>query len=187
MIVAAPMNEQELRNMMYSASLEDVKGPYSIRYPRGAGVMVNWKTPFEKIETGKGRMINDGEEIAILSIGHHGNFAQEAVARLKEKGVYPAHFDMRFVKPLDEELLHSIFKRFTKIITVEDGCIMGGFGSAVLEFMADHGYNASVKRLGIPDEVIEHGTQKELYQLCGYDTAAICDAACEMAGVKINQ
>lgn len=186
MIVAAPMNEQELRNMMYTASLDESKGPYSIRYPRGAGMMVDWRTPFEKIETGTGRMICDGEDVAILSIGHHGNYCQEAVKKLNATGVYPAHFDMRFVKPLDEALLHDIFSRFSRIVTVEDGCIQGGFGSAVLEFMADHGYNARVKRLGIPDMVVEHGTQKELYKLCGYDTDAIQDAVIEMAAEKVK-
>jgi 1-deoxy-D-xylulose-5-phosphate synthase len=186
MIVAAPMNEQELRNMMYSASLDSVNGPYSIRYPRGAGMMIDWRTPFEEIETGRGRMVNDGEEVAILSIGHHGNYAQEAVKQLNSKGIYPAHYDMRFVKPLDEELLHQIFSRFKRVITVEDGCIMGGFGSAVLEFMADHGYSASVKRLGIPDAVIEHGTQKELYKVCGYDTDSIREAVVALMGEKVR-
>lgn len=185
MIVAAPMNEQELRNMMYTAQLDEVQLPFSIRYPRGKGVMLEWKTPFERMEIGKGRMVNDGENIAILSIGHHGNIVQEAVAQLNDQGVNPAHFDMRFVKPLDEELLHDIFNRFDKVVTVEDGCIQGGFGSAVLEFMVDHGYSAQVKRLGVPDRFIEHGTQKELYDECGYGMKGIVATTLEMVGVAV--
>jgi 1-deoxy-D-xylulose-5-phosphate synthase len=186
MVVAAPMNEQELRNMMYTAQLDEVQVPFSIRYPRGEGVMLEWRTPLEKIEIGKGRMVHDGEETAILTIGHHGNIAQQAIQSLNAQGIFPAHFDMRFVKPLDEEMLHDIFARFRNVVTVEDGCIQGGFGSAVLEFMADHGYSARVKRLGIPDEFIEHGTQKELWKICGYDAAAIEATVKEMVGVKVK-
>lgn len=187
MIVSAPMNEQELRNLMYTAQLDEVQLPFSIRYPRGEGVMIDWRTPFEKIEIGKGRMIHDGEDIAILSIGHHGNIAQSAIRTLNAQGIFPAHFDMRFVKPLDEELLHDVFSRFRNVITVEDGCIQGGFGSAVLEFMADHGYSSGVKRLGIPDEFIEHGTQKELWKICRYDADAICETAQEMIRVRVKR
>lgn len=184
MIVSAPMNESELRNLMYTAQLDEVQQPWSIRYPRGKGVMIDWQTPFEKIEIGTGRMINDGEEVAILSIGHHGNIAQEAIAELNAAGMHPAHFDMRFVKPLDENLLHQIFNRFNKVVTVEDGCIQGGFGSAIAEFMVDNGYTAQVKRLGVPDEFIEHGTQQELYKLCGYGKDAIREAVAEMVGER---
>ena len=180
LIVAAPMDEVELRNMMYTAQLDEVKHSVSIRYPRGEGVIADWQQPFSKIEIGKGRIINEGEDIAFLSIGHHGNFVRAAVKTLNLEGVFPAHYDMRFVKPLDEEMLHEVFSKFKYIITVEDGCLMGGFGSAVLEFMADHGYDSKVKRLGIPDKIIEHGTQKELYSLCGYDTVALISAAREM-------
>ncbi len=172
MVVSAPMNEEELRNLMFSAQLED-KGPFTIRYPRGNGVMLDWKTPFKEIKTGKGRKITNGEDIAILSIGHPGNFAQEAIAKMSDSGISIAHYDMRFVKPLDEMLLHEIFSKFKKIITIEDGCIMGGFGSAIIEFMADQKYQSEVVRLGIPDEYIHHGTQEELWDECGFDVAAI--------------
>ena len=182
-IVAAPMNEAELRNMMFtaqSAEIQQGKRAFSIRYPRGAGVMAEWKTPFEQQTVGKGRMIQDGENVAILTIGHIGNYAVDAAKLLAKEGINPAHFDMRYVKPLDEALLHQIFSRFDRVLTVEDGCVMGGFGSAVLEFMADHGYMAQVKRLGIPDVVIEHGEQDELYHECGFDAPGIADAVREL-------
>ncbi|TND09899.1 MAG: 1-deoxy-D-xylulose-5-phosphate synthase [Bacteroidetes bacterium] len=188
MVVSAPMNEQELRNLMYTAQLEKNALPFSIRYPRGNGVMPEWRTAFEEIEIGKGRKVSDGKHIAILSFGHPGNFVVEACETLKKKQVDAAHYDMRFAKPLDEEMLHEVFTKFDKIITVEDGCIQGGFGSAVLEFMADHGYHAEVKRLGIPDRFIEHGEQPELWNECGFDAAAITAAAEEMVleSAKIN-
>jgi len=138
--------------------------------------MPSWRTPLEQQIVGKGRMISDGDEVAILTIGHIGNYAVEATRLLAKEGIKPAHFDMRYVKPLDEELLHQIFSRFDRVLTVEDGCVMGGFGSAVLEFMADNGYMARVKRLGIPDAVIEHGEQIELYRECGFDPQGIADA-----------
>jgi 1-deoxy-D-xylulose-5-phosphate synthase len=172
MVVAAPMNEEELRNLMYTAQLDN-KGPFSIRYPRGNGVMTHWKTPFKAIPIGTGRRLTQGEDLAILSIGHVGNFCQEAIHELRREGASVAHYDMRFVKPLDEVLLHEVFTRFDKLITVEDGCIMGGMGSAILEFMADHGYQARVTRLGIPDKYIDHGTQEELQGLCGFDKDGI--------------
>jgi 1-deoxy-D-xylulose-5-phosphate synthase len=172
MVVSSPMNEAELRNLMYTASRWG-KGPFSIRYPRGQGVMTDWRTPMEEIEVGTGRLISEGEELAILTIGHPGNFAQEAIGQLKAEGLQPAHYDMRFVKPLDEVMLHEIFSKFDKVITVEDGCIQGGFGSAVIEFMVEHGYQAQVKRLGIPDRFIDHGSQKELWAECGFDADAI--------------
>ncbi|KEQ30690.1 1-deoxy-D-xylulose-5-phosphate synthase [Pedobacter antarcticus] len=172
MIVSAPMNEEELRNMMFTAQLED-QGPFSIRYPRGNGVLTDWKRPLKAMEVGKGRKICDGEDVAILTIGHVGNFAVQACKELNSEGIHPAHYDMRFVKPLDEVLLHDVCKRYQKIITVEDGCLQGGMGSAVLEFMADHNYHVQVVRLGIPDEFIEHGEQAELWNICGYDKQAI--------------
>jgi 1-deoxy-D-xylulose-5-phosphate synthase len=183
MIVAAPMNEQELRNMMYTAQSEKIqqgKLAFTIRYPRGEGVMPNWKTPFEAQEIGKGRLISEGEEVAILTIGHIGNYAVDAVAMLAKEGIQPAHYDMRYVKPLDEALLHQIFSRFDKVLTVEDGCLMGGFGSAVLEFMANHGYMARVKRLGILDAVVEHGEQMQLHAECGFDPQGIASAVREL-------
>lgn len=179
MIVSAPMNEQELRNLMYTAQL-DGAGPFTIRYPRGEGVMPNWKTPFEKIEIGRGRMVKSGEDVAILSIGHIGNLALLAANELKDDGVSVAHYDARFVKPLDTRMLHEIFQKFDRVITLEDGCLMGGFGSAVLEFAADFGYSSKIKRLGIPDLVIEHGEQMELYAECGFDLNGIKRAVLEI-------
>jgi len=184
MIVSAPMNEEELRNLMYTAQLEENKLPFSIRYPRGNGVMPEWRTPFRKIEIGTGRKVKTGEDIAIITIGTTGNFAVTACAELQKQGIDAAHYDLRFVKPIDEKLLHEVFSKFEKVITVEDGCIMGGMGSAVIEFMAEHNYHAQVRRLGIPDKVIEHGEQKELYAECEYDANAIVKAAEGLAGIK---
>lgn len=186
MIVSAPMNEEELRNLMYTAQLDEVQGPFSIRYPRGNGVMVNWKTPFKKIEIGKGRKLRDGKDVAILSLGHPGNFAAKAIEKLEAEGVTAAHYDMRFAKPLDEILLHEIFSRYKKIITVEDGTIVGGFGSAILEFMAENGYSAQVKRLGIPDNFIEHGEPIELYRECGFSADDIYKEVKEILIEKSN-
>ena len=186
MIVSAPMNEAELRNLMYTAQLDSTVSPIAIRYPRGEGVMAEWKTPFEEIKIGKGRKLKDGREMAILSFGHPGNFAVSAIRTLRTEGIDPAHYDMRFAKPLDEELLHEVFRKFRKIITIEDGTVMGGFGSAILEFMAANGYSATVKILGIPDEVIEHGSPKQLHEDCGYDTSAVIKAAREMQGETVT-
>lgn len=183
MVVASPMNEQELRNLMYTAQLDEVqnqKKAFTIRYPRGEGVMPQWRTPFEKIEIGKGRKVREGEDIAILTIGHIGNYAVESCKMLELEGIQAAHYDLRFVKPLDEALLHEVFNKFDKVITVEDGCLQGGMGSAVLEFMADHGYHAKLKRLGIPDRVVEHGEQLELHRECGFDPEGIARTAREM-------
>lgn len=179
MIVSAPMNEQELRNLMYTAQHENY-GPFSIRYPRGNGVMPEWRTPFELIEIGTGRKIKDGEHVAVLTIGAIGNYATNAIRDLEVMGISAAHYDMRFVKPLDEKLLHEVFKKYDRVITVEDGCLMGGFGSAIVEFMTDNGYTANIQRLGIPDEFIEHGTQKELYKECGYFEEHIIETAKKM-------
>ncbi len=180
MIVSAPMNEEELRNLMYTAQLDETPGPFSIRYPRGNGVMVEWKTPFAKIEIGKGRKVKEGKDVAILSIGHPGNLVTEAIAKLESDNISVAHYDMRFAKPIDEAMLHEVFSKFKKVITVEDGCIMGGMGSAVLEFMADNNYSAQVVRLGIPDEFIEHGEQNELYTECGFSPEEIAKATREI-------
>jgi len=183
MIVSAPMNEEELRNLMYTAQLPN-KGPFSIRYPRGNGVMTEWKTPLREIKIGTGRKVTSGNDIAILTVGHPGNFAQEAIQELNELGVSVAHYDMRFVKPIDEVMLHEVFSKFKKVITVEDGCIMGGFGSAVIEFMVDQKYFAEVIRLGIPDEYIHHGTQEELWADCGFDNKAIVRSVKKMLSIK---
>lgn len=186
MTVSSPMNEEELRNLMYTAQMPD-KGPFSIRYPRGIGVMPQWKTPLKEIKVGTGRKVSNGEDLAFLTIGPIGNYAIKACEALKEKGISAAHYDMRFVKPIDEILLHEVFSKFDKVITVEDGCIMGGMNSTVLEFMADHNYNAKVVRLGVPDKFIHHGTQDELYHECFYDTEAMIKSAEKlMEGIILN-
>lgn len=186
MIISSPMNEEELRNLMYTAQLPGNAHPFVIRYPRGEGVMPEWKTPFKAIEVGKGRKIQDGRELAILSIGHPGNFVVEACKELVNDGLQPAHYDLRFVKPLDADLLHEVFSKYKKIITVEDGSIQGGFGSAILEFMAQNNYMAQVKMLGIPDDFIEHGKPAELHRLCGYDAQGIAKAVREMLKNKVT-
>ena len=172
MIVSAPMNEKELRNLMYTAQLPN-QGPFSIRYPRGSGVLNDWRSPLEEIPVGTGEEIKSGEKIAILSIGHPGNFVISAQETFIKEGLNIAHYNMRFVKPLDEEMLHNICSSFEKIITIEDGCVQGGFGSAILEFISKNNYSIKVKILGVPDEFINHGTQDELYSYCYYDTAAV--------------
>ncbi|WP_419801809.1 1-deoxy-D-xylulose-5-phosphate synthase [Mucilaginibacter sp.] len=186
MVVSAPMNEEELRNLMFTAQ-QDNMGPFSIRYPRGNGEMVNWQKPMKALPVGKGRMICDGEEVAILTIGTIGNEAVKAVESLNLEGIYPAHYDLRFVKPLDEEMLHQVFQKFDRVITVEDGCLQGGMGSAVIEFMADHGYAAKVIRLGIPDRFIEHGEQPELWAECGYNAASISTQVKKLAVKRAAQ
>ncbi|WP_187262582.1 1-deoxy-D-xylulose-5-phosphate synthase [Pontibacter beigongshangensis] len=185
MVVSAPMNEQELRNLMFTAT-QDGAGPFTIRYPRGEGVMPQWRTPLELIEIGKGRTVQEGEEVALLTFGHIGNYAVEVCHKLSFEGITPGHYDMRFAKPLDEELLHHIFSKYDKVITVEDGCLQGGFGSAVLEFMVDNGYTAQVKRLGMPDKIFEHGSQEELHREAGFDPAAIERAMREMVAVRVK-
>jgi len=179
MVVSSPLNEVELRNLMYTAQKPN-QGPFSIRYPRGQGVIVDWKKEFKEIVVGEGERIQKGKDLAILSIGHPGNFVINAQKKFKEIGVSAAHYNMIFVKPIDEALLHKIFKNFDKILTIEDGCVQGGFGSAVLEFMAKNNYSANVKILGIPDKFVSHGTQKELYAECFYDEDAIIKAACSL-------
>ncbi len=180
MIVSAPMNEQELRNLMFTAAIPRKEKAFSIRYPRGQGVMPEWRTPMEAIEVGTGRKLRNGNELTILTLGHVGNYAVEVCEKLEKKKIRVAHFDMRFVKPIDEKLLHEVFSKYKKVITIEDGCVQGGFGSAVLEFMADHNYSAEVKRLGIPDDVIEHGEQSELQHECGFDPEHIEKAVMNM-------
>ncbi len=186
MIVAAPMNEAELRNMMYTAQLDSHQLPISIRYPRGEGVMPEWKTEMKEIKIGKGRKLKDGEGIAILSFGHPGNFAASAIRELKNDGINPAHCDMRFAKPIDEEMLHEVFAKFNKVVTIEDGTVVGGFGSAVLEFMAAHNYKAEVKIMGIPDALVEHGTPKQLYEEIGIDANGIAKTVREMMDVRVT-
>lgn len=186
MIISAPMNEHQLRNLMYTAQLESVTDPFVIRYPRGEGVMPDWRTPFEEIPVGKGRKMKDGEDVAILTLGHPGNFATAAIRELRTDGINPAHYDMRFAKPIDEGLLHEVFGKYDKIVTVEDAAIIGGFGSAVLEFMNKHQYNAEVKILGIPDRIVEHGTLKELHRECGYDAQGIVETVRALLKDKVR-
>ena len=174
MIVSAPMNEEELRNLMYTAQLPN-QGPFSIRYPRGKGVMNDWKTELKEIPVGRGEKIKDGKEIAILSIGHPGNFVVSAQKQFLKEGLEIAHYNMRFVKPLDKKLLHQILIKFKNIITIEDGCLKGGFGSSILEFIAKNNYKTDIKMLGIPDEFIHHGTQEQLHEYCFYDERAIIE------------
>jgi 1-deoxy-D-xylulose-5-phosphate synthase len=177
MTICSPLNEEELRNMMYTAQLDGM-GPFAIRYPRGRGVMAQWKTPFAALPVGKGRMIREGRDLAIISIGHPGNVALEACNQLAGKNIEVALYDMRFLKPIDEELLHTVFKRFNKVITLEDGSLIGGLGSAVTEFASDNDYqNTHIHRLGIPDRFIEQGTLEELHHECGIDLQGIVSAA----------
>lgn len=186
MIISAPMNERELRNLMYTAQLATTVSPFVIRYPRGEGVMPEWKTTFEPLEIGKGRKLKDGQHISILSFGHPGNFAAAAIRDVKAEGINPAHYDMRFVKPIDEELLHEVFAKFSKIITIEDGTVVGGFGTAVLEFMNQNGYTAEVKIMGIPDRLVDHGSPKELYNEIGLNAQAVAEVLREwMKEMKI--
>jgi 1-deoxy-D-xylulose-5-phosphate synthase len=185
-VVSAPMNESELRNLMYTAQLESTQNPFVIRYPRGEGVMTDWKKEMKEIKIGTGRKLKDGNDIAVLSLGHPGNFAAAAIRDLKNDGVNAAHYDMRFAKPLDVAMLHEVFRRFDKVITVEDGTVVGGFGSAILEFMNEHNYKAEIKILGIPDRIVEHGTLKELHRECGYDAQAIKEAVLEMMKGKVT-
>ena len=168
--IAAPMNEQELRRMMYTAQLPD-KGPFVIRYPRGRGVTNDWHCPLEEIPVGRGRRLRDGSRLAVLSIGTTGNFVERAIEELGIDDV--AHYDMRFVKPLDEELLHEVGRKFQRVVTIEDGVRQGGFGSAVLEWFADHGYQPQLTRMGLPDKFVEHGKVPELMHIVGIDVESI--------------
>ena len=185
MVVSAPMNESELRNLMFTAQQENM-GPFSIRYPRGNGVMTEWKTAMKAITVGTGRKVTNGEDIAILTIGHPGNYAQDAIKALKSTNASIAHYDMRFVKPIDEVMLHEVFSKFSKVITVEDGCLMGGFGSAVIEFMVDNKYKAEVVRLGIPDKYVHHGTVEELQEELGYDAKGIASTVISMLNLSTD-
>ncbi|MDR1897095.1 MAG: 1-deoxy-D-xylulose-5-phosphate synthase [Prevotellaceae bacterium] len=182
MTVAAPMNEIELRNMLYTAQLPSA-GPFSIRYPRGNGVTLNWRTPFEKIPTGKGRILKEGNDIAVLSIGHPGNFVTEAIRRLEAQNISVMHCDMRFLKPIDEDILHTVGKRFKHIVTVEDGTVVGGLGSAVAEFLSSNVYDCKIEILGAPDEFIQQGTVQELYAKCGFDADGIYNAIVKLLSI----
>jgi 1-deoxy-D-xylulose-5-phosphate synthase len=182
--IAAPRDEHELRNLMYTAQLEN-KGPFVIRYPRGKGFQVEWKNEMQELEIGKGICLKEGKDIAVLTIGTMANPVENAIQKVEnQSNLSIAHYDMRFLKPLDENILHEVGKKFAKIVTVEDGVIKGGFGSAILEFMADNHYTVQVKRLGIPDSFIEHGTPEELYQMLRLDADGIADELNVMATNK---
>lgn len=171
--VASPYNEHELRRLMYTAQLPG-KGPFVIRYPRGRGSLVDWKCPLEEIEVGKGRRLKEGKDLAVITLGPIGNLAEKAIARAEqETGKSIAHYDLRFLKPLDEALLHEVGKNFRQVVTLEDGVLKGGMGSAILEFMADNGYTPQVRRIGLPDKFIQHGSVKELYRICEMDEEGI--------------
>jgi len=172
MIVTAPMDELELRHMMFTAQNEN-HGPFSIRYPRGCGCIIDWRQPMEAIQIGKCRQLTEGADLAVLSIGTIGVQAGRVIKMLQKDGINAAHYDMRFVKPLDEEALHHIFRTYKYVVTIEDGVLQGGFGSAVLEFMADHQYSSVFKRIGIPDKFVDHGTTDELYRELGLDQQGI--------------
>ena len=171
--VASPLNEHELRKLMYTAQLPDM-GPFAIRYPRGRGVLPDWRCPLETVEVGKGQCLKEGKDIAVLSLGPIGNTAMEAIAAAEAKsGKSIAHYDLRFLKPLDRKMLDEIGKNYDSIVTIEDGVLQGGMGSAILEFMSDHGYSPTVRRIGLPDKFVQHGTPKELYHICGMDAESI--------------
>lgn len=180
--IASPMDEHELRNLMYTAQL-DGKGPFVIRYPRGHGVLTDWRNAFEEIPVGTGRRLKDGKDMAVLTVGPIGNEAAKAVAEFEagNGGVEVAHYDMRFIKPMDERLLEEIGRRYDRIITVEDGVRAGGFGSAVLEWMEDHGFSPRIKRLGLPDRFVEHGTVAQLQRITGIDKESIMRAINDFA------
>jgi 1-deoxy-D-xylulose-5-phosphate synthase len=182
--ICSPMNEEELRNMMFTAQLPGM-GTWSIRYPRGNGTMIDWKKPFSEIEVGKARMLREGDDLAILSLGPLGITVSKTTEKLAKEGISVAHYDMRFVKPLDEKLLANIGKKFKTIITIEDGCLQGGFGSAVLEWLNDNGFKIRVIRLGIPDRFIDHGTQPELYRECGIDMDGLYQTIQKLVAPKI--
>lgn len=187
LVITAPMNEVDLRNLMYTAQLEETKESFVIRYPRGEGVMPDWQKPFEKLEVGVGRKLRDGDEIAILSIGHPGNFAENACEELLKQNIKVAHYNMLFIKPLDENIMHEVASKFKQIITIEDGTIVGGFGSACLEYLAQNEFtDIQVHMLGIPDRIVEHGKPSELFKECGYDKEAIVEKVRSMVSSKVS-
>ena len=179
--ICSPLDEHELRRLMYTAQLPN-KGPLVIRYPRGGGELQDWRCPLEEIKVGTGRKLHDGKDVAVLSIGPIGNNVVRAIAQLEEENgeISVAHYDMRFLKPIDEEILEEVGRNFKRVITVENGVVRGGLGSAVLEWMNDHGYSPRIQRLGLPDHFVEHGTVKELMHIVGIDEEGIIKAICEV-------
>jgi len=182
MVVSAPINEEQLRNLMYTG-LKYNNGPFTIRYPRGEGVMPEWQTPMNVIPVGKGEKVKDGDSIAVLTIGHPGNFVKKAISLLSEEMQSKvAHYNMIFVKPIDEDILKEVGAKFKNVVTVENGTVVGGFGSAVTDFFNDNNYNVKVKKLGVPDRWIEHGTPEELHKICGFDAESILEVLKDMIG-----
>ena len=174
LVISSPLNEWDLRNLMYTGYMIP-DGPFVIRYPRGKGEKSDWRNEMQILPIGKGRKLREGNDIAVLSLGPIGNEAMKAIDQVEQEGISVAHYDMIYLKPLDEALLHEVGRKFKRIITIENGVIAGGLGSAVLEFMADHGYAPQVKRIGVPDQFIEHGSIPELYKLCGMDADSIAE------------
>lgn len=170
--ISSPMNEHELRCLMYTAQLPD-NGPFVIRYPRGRGALTDWRCPLVELPIGRGRKLTEGNDVAVLTLGPIGNVVAEVVRELKEAGRLVAHYDMRFLKPIDQDILREVGKGYKRIVTVEDGVVQGGLGSAVVEYMADHNLHPEVIRLGLPDSFVEHGTPEELYHIVGLDAEAI--------------
>ncbi len=185
MTIASPLDAIELRNLMYTAQQKNM-GPFSIRYPRGNGRILDWQKPFKILPVGKGQKLKDGNDLAILSIGPIGVEAMDAIEELEKDGYSVAHYDMRYLKPIDTDLLHEVLAKHHQIITVEDGCIIGGLGSAVIEFVNDNDYSATIKRLGVPDKWVEQGTQQELYRECGYDKLGIIETIVEILAKTKN-
>lgn len=179
LIIASPLNEWDLRNLMYTA-YSAKEGTFVIRYPRGKGEKADWHNEMEILPVGKGRMLKEGTDVAVLTLGPVGNEALKAIAKAEKEGVSAALYDMIYLKPIDEELLHEVGRKFKRIVTIENGVIKGGLGSAVLEFMADNGYTPRVKRIGVPDRFIEHGSVPELFRLCGMDSDSIAEVLKEM-------
>jgi 1-deoxy-D-xylulose-5-phosphate synthase len=184
MIISAPMTEEELRNLMFTA-MKTNHGPFAIRYPRGKGRLTDWRKPFKEIEIGKARLVKPGKDIAVLTLGNAGNLAADAIAKTEADHIDVEHWDMRFAKPLDKECLHTVFRNFKQVLVVEDGVLAGGFGSAVIEFMVDNGYKSNVRRLGVPDTFVDHGTQAELYKECGFDADSIYHAIQSLVGQRL--
>lgn len=177
--IASPYDECELRRMMFTAQLPD-KGTFVIRYPRGKGSLTDWRCPLEEIPVGKGRCLKDGDDVALLTLGPIGKLMEAVVESAAKEGVSVAHYDIRFVKPLDEEMLHAVGKKFKNIVTVEDGVISGGAGSAIIEFMAANGYSPTIRCIGIPDTFVEHGTTEQLYEICGMDKDTVLRTILQM-------
>jgi 1-deoxy-D-xylulose-5-phosphate synthase len=179
MIVSSPLNEHDLRNLMFTAQQEGM-GPFAIRYPRGKGVIADWHNEMETLPVGQGRRLSEGDGVAVLSIGHIGNEVIQVVNRLAQRGIKVGHYDMIYLKPLDEDILEEATKRYHSLITIEDGTVVGGLGSAVAEWLTRHHCNTRLKMLGVQDEFVHQGTVAELYERCGMDARSLENAILEM-------